>query len=232
MEHLTELRNRLLRAVLFLTVGITAGWFLYNPFFTILCGPVIDFLKEHGNKFIVVGLTEGFNIRMQMSVLIGAIIACPFLTMESWGFISPGLTRQERKAVWLVAPLSVLLFWLGVFCAWKVLPMGVKWLVAQNPAEAAFMPSVGQALIFLLKLYLGFGLVFQLPVVLMFLGKVGIVSSSMLRTNWRQAIVAIAIIAAIVTPSGDAPTMLAMCIPMIGLYGLSIILVRLIEKKH
>ena len=232
MEHLKELRDRLLRAVAYLGIGMTAGWFLYHPFFTLLCGPVIDFLQKNGSKFIVVGLTEGFTIRMQMSVLIGAIIACPLLTFEGWGFIAPGLTREERKAVWIIAPLSVLLFWFGVYCAWWVLPMGVKWLVAQNPSQATFMPSVGQALVFLLKLYLGFGLVFQLPVILMFLGKIGIVSSSMLRTNWRQAIVAIAIIAAVVTPSGDAPTMLAMCIPMIGLYGLSILLVRFIEKKH
>jgi sec-independent protein translocase protein TatC len=109
--------------------------------------------------------------------------------------------------------------------------MGIKWLISQNPPEAKFMPSVQGTLLFILKMYLAFGLVFQMPVVLMFLGKAGLISSVTLRSYWRQAVVAIGILAAAITPSGDAFTMMMMCVPMIILYVLSIGLVRIVEKQ-
>ena len=108
--------------------------------------------------------------------------------------------------------------------------MGIQWLVSQNPPGATFMPSVAQTLLFVSKMCLAFGLVFQLPVVLMFLAKVGIVDSRMLKAYWRQAVVVLAIVAAVVTPSADAFSMMLMCAPLILLYGLSIVLVRMVER--
>ncbi len=145
--------------------------------------------------------------------------------------MAPGLTRRERRSVKLVAPLSVFLFAAGLVTAYFGLPMGIRWLIGQNPEEATFMPSLQQSLLFLVKMYLAFGLLFQMPVVLMFLAKVGIVSSQMLIKNWRQAIVVIGIVAAAATPSGDAMTMMMMCTPMCLLYVLSIGLVRMIERS-
>ena len=232
MEHLTELRTRLIRSIVYLLIGAACGWVFYDRLYSIVSGPVIKFLEEMGSKFILTGLTEGFHIKMQMSLVFGAILAAPLLTLEGWGFISPGLTRKERFAIRVIAPLSVVLFFGGVMCAWFCMPMGIKWLVAQNPPSATFMPSVGPSLVFIMKLYLAFGLVFQMPVVLMFLGKVGIVDSRMLKAYWRQAVVAIAVTAAAVTPSGDAFTMMMMCVPMVGLYGLSIVLVKIVERRR
>lgn len=230
LEHLGELRTRIIRCAIYLSVGTLLGWVFYDRFFEWTSAPVIKFLTEHNTKFILTGLLEGFTIKMQMSVVIGAILSAPFMTLEGWRFIAPGLTRTERNAAALIAPMSVLLFWAGVACARWTLPMGMIWLSAQNPKEATFMPSVGQSLIFVLKLYLAFGLVFQMPVILMFLGKIGVITSRMLKQYWRQAVVGICIVAAIVTPSGDAFTMIMMCIPMVALYGLSIILVRIMER--
>jgi len=229
VEHLAELRSRLVRSVAYVSLASIAGWVFYPFFFEILSRPVRPVLKS-GSKFLLTGVAEGFSIKMQIAVLVGAILAMPLLTMELWRFVAPGLTRQERKGIRLVGPLSVLLFALGVAIAYSILPVGIQWLVSQNPPGATFMPSVAGTLLFILKMCLAFGLVFQLPVVLMFLGKVGIVDSRMLKSYWKQAVVGLAIVAAVVTPSADAFSMMLMCAPLIVLYGLSILLVKMVER--
>ena len=230
MEHLTELRTRVIRIAVYVSLGMVVGWSFYSFFFELFSAPVMGFLKKSGSTFLLTGVAEGFTIKVQISLLIGIIIAMPLITWEGWRFVAPGLTRSERRAVRLVAPLSIFLFISGVLLAFYVLPVGIKWLISQNPPQAKFMPSVTSTLLFILKMYLAFGLVFQMPVVLMFLAKVGIVSSRTLKSYWRQAIVAIGIVAAAITPSGDAFTMLVMCAPMCVLYLLSIGLVKLVER--
>lgn len=231
VEHLAELRDRLLRCIVYATLGSVAGWIFFPFFFKLLTTPVARYLSKD-SSFLLTGIAEGFTVKMQIAVLTGIILAFPLITMEGWRFIAPGLTRKEKRAVRLVAPLSILLFVGGVATAYFAMPMGIRWLISQNPPGAKFMPAVGQSLIFILKMYLAFGLVFQTPIVLMFLGRVGIVTSQSLRSCWRQAIVAIAVIAAAVTPSGDAFTMMIMCGPMVLLYFLSIALVRLVEPRE
>lgn len=230
VEHLNELRSRVMRIAIYVCVGAVAGWTFYGFFFEFFTTPVMKILKPDGGKFLLTGVAEGFTIKMQVSLLIGIILAMPLITMEGWKFVMPGLTRSERRAVKLVAPLSIILFALGVVLAFYAMPMGIRWLVGQNPPEATFMPSVKETMMFILKMYLAFGLVFQMPVILMFLGKVGLVSSRTLKSYWRQAIVAIAIVAAAVTPSGDAFTMMMICVPMFALYILSIGLVKWVER--
>lgn len=230
MEHLVELRARIVRSIVYVAIGMVVGWIFYGSFFRVLSAPVKELLEQSGSTFLLTGVAEGFTIKMQVSLLVGLILALPLITLEGWRFISPGLTASERRAVRLVAPLSILLFIGGVLLGYTVLPMGIKWLMSQNPREAKFMPSVAPTILFILKMYLAFGLVFQMPVILMFLGKTGLITSAMLKSYWRYAIVAIGIVAAMVTPSGDAFTMMTMCVPMVGLYLVSIGLVRLVEK--
>ena len=229
VEHLAELRTRLVRSVLYVGLAAIAGWVFYPFFFALLSKPVAPVLKG-GSKFLLTGVAEGFSIKMQIALLTGVIMAMPLLTLEGWRFVSPGLTKKEKKGIRLVGPLSILLFAAGVCVAYTILPVGIQWLVSQNPPGATFMPSVAQTLLFVLKMCLAFGLVFQLPVVLMFLAKVGIVDSRMLKSYWRQAVVVLAIVAAVVTPSADAFSMMLMCAPLIVLYGLSIVLVKTVER--
>jgi sec-independent protein translocase protein TatC len=231
MEHLSELRTRLIRSILYVAIGMAVTWIWYDFFFRLLSAPVLPILKQKGGQFIVTGITEGFTIKLQMCVIIGLILVLPLVTMEMWGFVAPGLTRAERRAVKLVAPLSILLFISGVVVAYYALPAGAKWLVDQIPSGATFMPKIQDNLLFIMRMYLGFGLVFQLPVVLMFLAKVGLVTSKTLKSYWRQAVVILCIIAAAVTPSGDAITMMMLCAPLIGLYLLSIALVSFVENR-
>ncbi|HET6456634.1 MAG TPA: twin-arginine translocase subunit TatC [Armatimonadota bacterium] len=230
IEHLTELRTRIIRIAVYVMLGTLAGWIFYDFFFKIISNPILPFLGD-GNDFIGTEVTEGFTIKMQISMLIGVILALPLVTMEGWKFVAPGLTKQERKAVKLVGPLSIFLFAGGVIVSYLILPMGFKWLLAQFPTGVKFLPKIGPNLIFILKMLLAFGLTFQLPIILMFLGKVGIVNSKMLIAHWRQAVVVLAIIAAVVTPSGDAFTMGMMCVPLLVLYVLSIGLVKIVERQ-
>lgn len=229
MEHLAELRNRLGRSVAYIAVGMVVGWIFYDFFFELLSAPVKPVLTG-SSKFLLTSVAEGFTIKMQMSLMVGIILAMPLLTMEGWRFISPGLTRIERRGVHLVVPLAIFLFAGGVVLAYMILPVGIQWLVSQNPKDAQFMPSVAQTLLFVVKMLLAFGLVFQMPVIIMFLAKVGVVNSRMLISYWRQAVVLLAIVAAVVTPSADAFSMMMMCAPLIVLYGLSIGLVKFVEK--
>lgn len=230
--HLTELRTRIVRSAIYVFICAVLGWVFYDRIFLLVCSPVASYLERSGSTFLLTGIAEGFSVKIQVSVLSGLIIALPLVSFEVWGFVSPALTPPERRAARIISPLSVLLFLIGVASAYMVLPAAVNWLVAQNPPQAKFMPSVASTVLFILKMCLGFGLVFQMPIVLMFLGRVGIVSSKMLRSYWRHAVVLIGIVAALVTPSGDALTMTLMCAPMVVLYLLSIGLVRLVEKRE
>ena len=216
---------------MYICIGMILGWIFSEDVYNLLKAPILPVLKSSSTSFISTDILEGFSVRMTMALLVGILISIPFLTVESWGFIAPGLTRQEKRGVWLVAPLSIILFAGGVAVGYYILPTGVGWLISQNFSEVKFMPRVQQTILFVLKMCLAFGLVFQLPVIMMFLAKIGIINSALLRSHWKHAIVILAIISAVTTPSGDAFSMLMMCFPLIGLYGLSIGLVRLVEKR-
>ena len=230
LDHLTELRSRLIRVIVYIVAGTMVGWFAYDWVFKILSAPVQGYLKQSGDTFLMTSITEPFVVRMQVSLLVGIALAIPLVTFEAWKFIAPGLTKKERRGVRFVAPLSVLLFAGGVALGYWILPVGINWFASLKRPDIKLMPQVSGTLLFIAKMCLAFGLTFQLPVILMFLARVGIVSSRMLISYWRHAIIILAIVAAVVTPSNDAFSMSMMCIPLIGLYGLSILLVRTMEK--
>lgn len=232
VDHLTELRARVIRCMVYIAVGATIGWFIYNPIFKIACAPLVSYLALTNSRFLLTGLAEGFMMKMQVAVIFGLIVAIIPIIFELWRFLEPGLKASESRAVKLVAPLSAFLFVFGVAASYFVLPAGVKWLTDQNPPGSVFMPSASQALLFILKMCLAFGVVFQMPVLLIILASIGLVDNEMLRKYWRHAIVGICIVAAVATPSNDAFTMIMMCIPMVFLYILSIGLVCLVTRRR
>jgi sec-independent protein translocase protein TatC len=230
-DHLAELRTRIIRAVVYILAGTIVGWLLYDYTFRFITGPVADVLIKHGQKFQILGITEPFMIRFQTSLVSGVALALPLVTLEIWGFIKPALTKEERRPLRWIVPLSISLFAMGVALAYFAMPSAVKWLVSYVPPNADFRPDIAQNMLFIIKMLLAFGVVFELPVVLMFLGKVGILSSKTMKQYWRQAVVGIAALAAVATPSNDWFTMSIMAAPLIVLYLLSILLVRMIEKR-
>jgi sec-independent protein translocase protein TatC len=242
-EHLAELRTRLIRSCLYCLIGMVIMYVLFKPIYDVLSAPITNALS-HDTKahlppgvqgaFVVTNFAEPFLLKLQISVVGGLIIAIPFVALELWGFIAPGLTRNERRAVRMVAPFSILLFLLGVGIAFLVMPMAIRWFLsylADIPGAVLFQNPLTY-IVFTVKMMLAFGLVFQLPVVLMFLGKAGILSSAMMVKYWRQITVGLFTAAMVVAPSNDPGTMLALAIPLTILFLASIWLVRLVEPKE
>lgn len=226
MEHLSELRARLFRALAIIFVASCIVWFYFNPLYDYFSAPIKPFLTKVGGQIVVTNWLEPFFIRMKMAAYGGIIISAPFWIMELWGFIAPALTPEERKPIRFLAPFTVVLFVMGVFLAHLVLPMAFKWAFGYYNSDVHLMQHMTNYIEFLAKMYLAFGLSFQLPVVLIFLAKVGLIDAPLMRRYWRQAVMVIMIFAAVITPSNDPPTMLMCAIPMAVLYLLSIVLVE------
>jgi len=170
-------------------------------------------------------------IKCQVAAIGGLVFAAPLVTFEIWGFIAPALTKEEKRPLKWIAPLCIFLFAAGIATAYLIFPIGVRFFISYIPPGAEMRPTVASTIIFIAKMLLAFGLVFELPIVLMFLGKLGVVSAKGLKASWRYAVVGLAVLAAVVTPSTDAFSMVAMYVPLIGLYGISILLVKIVEPK-
>lgn len=231
LQHIEELRIRLIRIIVYVVLGASIIWIFYQDFFKLLANPVTSAMSSTGAQFLITGVAEGFTLKIQLCSIFGIILSFPLIISEVWGFVSPALKQNEKKALLLVMPFSAILFIAGVLSAYFTLPIGVKWLIMQNPSEARFMPSMSDTLLFIAKMELAFGILFQMPIFIIFLAKVGLVKSELLIAIWREALIVICIIVAIVTPTTDAFTMLLMSAPMILLYLITIKVVSVMEKK-
>ena len=229
-EHLAELRTRIIWAAVAIAAGAAVCWLFYDKLFVLLSAPIAPELKRLGTKFLFVGIAQPFMVKVQISLVAGLVVASPFVTLQLWMFVAPGLTRGEKRPLLWMAPLSAVLFLAGAWLCYKILPIGVAWLLAYVPKGAEIRPDVNQALMFVVKMMVAFGLTFQLPVILVLLGRLGIVNARMLATYWRHAILVIAIVAAVATPSNDALSMTMLAAPLVGLYFLSIVLVRVTQR--
>jgi sec-independent protein translocase protein TatC len=238
VEHLAELRSRILRAALYVVVSMAITWNFFGhivQFLTAPIRPIMEAMNGGGisnTGFITRGIQDGFLLWMQVSFISGLILSIPAIVLELWGFIKPALSVEEQRPVKFLAPFSVLLFFAGIGTGYVALPSAFGWMsnyIIQ--INASLMQDQKEYILLAAKILLAFGLSFQLPVLLLFLGRVGILTASMMTTYWRHAVVVIASLAAIFTPSNDPPTMLMMAIPMAGFYLLSIGLVRAFEPK-
>ncbi len=240
-EHLAELRTRIIRSCLYAAAGMVVMYFLYGRVLAKLFAPIANAVTKLQNHPAVNGLppgsfayqnmTEPFFQMLQIVTVGGLVIAIPFIVSELWGFILPALTPSEKRAVMFVAPMSVILFLLGVTCAYLVLPLAVRWFLSYLPPNAILLQNPNTYIVFAVKMLLIFGLVFELPVVLMFLGKLGILTSALMIKHWRTATVTLFTVAMVVAPSNDPGTMLALAIPLTLLFLGSIWLVKMVEPK-
>lgn len=230
-EHLAELRTRLIRSAIYAIVGLALAWSLYPWIYALFFAPMKPLFAQHPDwKPVFRDITEGFMVRLQVALFSGLVLAVPAITLEAWGFIAPGLTRAERRVFYLVVPLSLLFFGLGVLCGYIVMYPSVQWFASFIPKDAQLLQSPLSYIVFMVKMVLAFGLCFQLPMVLMFLAYVGIVGSNTLRQQWRAALVACCVVAAVATPSQDPLSMMIMAAPLALLYVASIFLVAFVER--
>lgn len=240
VEHLTELRRRLVSSILALVVGMIGGWFLYPHVFSLALHPFCDFMKTHAQvaldprepcKVVFLTITEPFITKIKVVGFLGLLIALPVILYQLWRFITPGLTERERRYALPFVFSSVVLFALGALMAYWTLPKGLNFLLGFAGTEnIKFVLSTGKYLGFVMLILLAFGAAFEFPLILISLTLVGVLSSRKLRDWRRYALVLIAVIAAVITPSQDWFTMTALMVPLLIFYELSILIARILKK--
>lgn len=238
VEHLEELRTRLLVSLLALAVGAVAGWLLYEPVFRLLTNGYEDACRAldprirppTGCKLIATAVAEPFLVRFKVSVFTGLVIALPVILFELWRFITPGLTRRERRLALPFVLSSLALFSLGAWFAFLTLPRGLRFLLSFAGTQVVPILTVGSYVGFIIFLILAFGLAFEFPLVLIFLSWVRVVSSQKLRRWRRYAYLSVTIAAAVITPSQDPYTLLAMAVPMALFYEAAILVARALKR--
>jgi sec-independent protein translocase protein TatC len=233
VEHLAELRVRIFRSLAYVAIGMILTYNLIPRFYKVLTLPLEPVLAKVGGHLVITGIAQGFLIWMQVCFVSGIVLAFPFVVLELWGFIEPALTEEERKPVTYLAPFSVLLFLAGVGTGYACLPATFNWMASyvRDIPGVSVLQDTMPYVVLTVKIMLAFGIAFQLPMVLLFLARVGIINADLMTKYWRHATVGISVIAAILTPSNDPLTMLMMAVPMAGLYILSIGLVRAFEPR-
>jgi sec-independent protein translocase protein TatC len=218
-EHLRELRTRLLKALLAIFVLAVAGWFLYDPLFHALQAPLQEAsARGHHAEVNFNRIGAAFNLKIQISIYLGIIMASPVWLYQLWAFVVPGLTRREKRYALAFVGVSVPLFLAGLYLAWLVLPNAVKFLTDFTPKDAVNYITADEYLTFVTKIMLAFGVAFLVPVFLVALNVAGVLASRSMMKAWRIAVFLIFLFAAIASPTPDAGTMIALATPMVGLY--------------
>ena len=238
-EHLGELRRRLIICVAALMLGAVVGWFLFGPVFRLLTDGYCAYIKAHPNlspvrgqcRLAYLSILEPFLLKVKLVTFIGFALALPVILFQLWRFVTPGLTAKERRYTWPFVLSALALFMLGGWFGWVTLPRALNFLLGFAGQQRLFaVLSIAKYVSFVMLLILAFGASFEFPLVLIALTLVGILSSQKLRKWRRQAILFIAIFAAVITPSQDWFTMTAMMIPLLVFYELSILVTRLLKK--
>jgi len=235
-EHLAELRRRLVISILAVAVGAIVAWCFYNRVLHFMLEPYANFVRHHPGddltkgQLVTSGPLEGLTTRLKVSTYLGFALGTPVILWELWRFITPGLHKHEKRYAVPFVVSAVALFSLGVTTAILVFPKAIDWLISISGKGVVplFTPSKYFTLYVLMCLI--FGLVFLYPILLMFLMLAGVVPSKTWRKWRRPAIVVIAAVAAIATPSSDPFSFLAMAVPMYLFYEASIILGRILKK--
>ena len=236
VEHLEELRSRIIVSLIAVGVGATIGWVFFHPIFDLMTRPYLNLCKEGviksptGCKLVFTGVVEPFLIRFKVSVATGIAIALPVLLYELWRFVTPGLTKQERRLALPFVMSAVALFALGGWFAALTLSKGLRFLLGFAGDAIVPLLTVDRYINFVLFMVLAFGRSFLFPLLLIMLCWVRVLSSQRLRSWRRWAILFIAIYAAVITPSQDPYTQLAMMVPMYLFYEGSILVARLMKR--
>lgn len=227
--HLKELRRLLMVSGLAVIISAMVIFAAFgDSLFLLLTEPV----KKLGVPIIAIRVTELFMAKIKISLLAGFTATFPLLAWQVWGFILPALNKKERRMVYVLAPVSVALFALGIIFAYlTVFPLAVKFLLLTVTGELSPMITIREYLSFTLSFFIPFGLAFQLPVAVYVLGRLNLIQPALLRRKRKYALLIIVTAAAVLTPGPDIISQLMMAAPMYLLYEISILISYLVSRK-
>src|SRR5436190_22791439 len=222
LEHLDELRKRIINACLSIAVGILVGFFFINRIFNFIFEPTRRALPA-GSKLIYTQPGEAFSLYVQIALIAGIVLASPFIMYQVWLFIAPGLYSNEKRMAYPFVFFTTIGFIAGAaFNHYVSFPFMMAFFASFNTPDLAFMPKLEDVFGLYTKMLLGMGIVFQMPTVVFFLAKLRLVSARFLLKQFKYALLIIFIVAAVITPTGDMMTQTIFAAPMVGLYLLSI----------
>ncbi len=225
LEHIEELRRRLLRALIALAVGVVISALFTHQILAWMARPVGGL-----EKLEAIEVTENLGVFMQVALLGGVILAMPVMVYQVWRFVTPGLYPHEKRYVYALAPAATLLFLAGAaFAYFVMLPAAIPALLGFAPIPTR--PRPANYISFVTNLMFWVGISFEMPLFVFFLAKVRLVSPRALLRNWRLAVFLIALLAALVTPTGDPINMALVMVPLTVLYGLSILLAYMAVRQ-
>ncbi len=236
LDHLEELRWRLFKIVLALTIGIVGAFgLLVSGHFDVikfLAQPITPYLTD--GQLIVTGPSDNFNVILDAAIGLGAVVASPIVIWQIWGFLSPAMYKHEKKVVIPVLVGAAFLFLGGVALAFYfVLPTTLKFLLTAFKSDSVKnMQTVHQYFDFMFSMCVAFGLVFELPIVILLLTALGLLNPRLLTKYRRHAFVGCVVVAAFITPGQDPTSLFALTLPLYLLYEVSIILSMGVHKRR
>jgi sec-independent protein translocase protein TatC len=239
LDHLIEFRNRLMYSAIAIFLGFIVCYFFAEHIYQFLVQPLADIYQgQTGRRMIYTGLAEAFFTYVKVAFWAGSFLTFPFVAIQLWLFIAPGLYRTEKRAFLpFLAATPVLFFLGGAMVYYFIFPLAWRFFLSfETPGGNGTLPieleaRVGEYLSLVMKLIFAFGLSFQLPVALTLMGRVGLISADALARNRRYAIVGVFVVAAVITPP-DIISQIGLAIPILVLYEISIIAVRMVERRR
>jgi sec-independent protein translocase protein TatC len=234
LDHLEELRRRIVYSIAAVAVGFFACWWKVEKIYDVMQRPIMDALRNNGlaEKLVYLNPTEPFNLYLKIAALAGLFLTSPFVLYQVWMFISPGLYRNEKRYVVPFMASTIALFSAGGYFGFKIVyPAALNFLISFGK-QFQPMITIKEYTDLFLSIILGMGLIFEMPILVFFLALMGIVTAGWMWKNFRYSILIIFIIAAIVTPTTDILNMCIFAAPMIALYALSIGIAYLVHPKQ
>jgi sec-independent protein translocase protein TatC len=234
LDHLEELRRRIVYSIAAVAVGFFACWWKVGWIYDIMQRPILEVLRANGmsDKLVYLNPTEPFNLYLKIAALAGVFVTSPFVLYQVWMFISPGLYRQEKRYVVPFMISTIALFLTGGFFGYKVVYQQALAFLIHFGRQFQPMITISEYTSLFLSIILGMGLIFEMPILIFFLALMGMITARFMWRNFRYAILAIFIVAAIVTPTPDILSMCIFAAPMVALYAISIGIAWAVHPKQ
>lgn len=234
LDHLKELKNRLIKSAIGVLLGAVAGWFLYEPVVNSLSDPLIKIAEETKRTAVLnfASVGDPFDFKLRIAIQIGLVLSSPIWIYQVWAFITPGLTKKERRYTLGYMAAAVPLFLAGVYVAWTVIPNVVRALLQFTPQNGANNIDASQYLTFATHMLLFLGIAFLVPVVLVGVNMAGVLSGRTILKAWRITVFLVFVLAAVAAPGADALSMFMLAGPLLVLFFAAIGLCMLNDKRR